>query len=239
MRNLFISDLHLMDARADTAAAFEAFLTREAQNADTLYVLGDLFEVWLGDDHETAFNERIKTALARVPCRKYLMHGNRDFLLGKQFCADTGMDLLDDPTTLEIGGTTWLLLHGDTLCTRDTAYLEARSMLRNPAFQAEFLGRSLQERAEFAASVRAESSAHTSTMQMDIMDVTPAEVDQVLRASRLTHMIHGHTHRPQVHNFELGTGESAVRIVLGDWDTHGWCLDVIDAKPELVSFEIA
>lgn len=239
MRNLFISDLHLMEARPDVASAFEAFLEREAPGTDTLYVLGDLFEVWLGDDHETAFNDRIKAALSNITCRKYLMHGNRDFLLGDQFCTDTGMVMLDDPTALDIGATPYLVLHGDTLCTRDTAYLEARTMLRNPAFQADFLGRSLQERASFAASVRAESSAHTSTTQMDIMDVTPAEVDRVLTTSGLTHMIHGHTHRPQVHNFRLATGEAAVRIVLGDWDTQGWCLDVRDDVPKLASFNIA
>ena len=237
MRHLFISDLHLIEARPDVAAAFEAFLCRETDNADSLYILGDLFEVWLGDDHVTAFNDRIKAAMAAATCPKYLMHGNRDFLLGQQFCADTGMQLIDDPTPVDMDGTQALLLHGDTLCTQDTAYLEARKMLRDHAFQVEFLGRSIEERAAFAASIRAESKLHTGTTAMEIMDVTPAEVEAVLSDAGLNCMIHGHTHRPQVHDFDLG-GRSAQRIVLGDWDRQGWYVTMRDGVPSLTAFDI-
>ena len=238
MRSLFISDLHLDAERPHVVGAFERYLATEAREADALYVLGDLFEVWLGDDHATPFNDRMKRALADVPCRKYLMHGNRDFLMGPAFCTDTSMELLEDPTPVDLDGNTWLLLHGDTLCTRDTAYLAAREQLRNPAFQADFLGRSLPERAAFAASVRAESHAHTSSTEMDIMDVTPEEVTRVLAESGLTRMIHGHTHRPAVHDVAMPDGSDATRIVLGDWDATGWALDVVDGTPTLGSFAI-
>ena len=238
MRCLFISDLHLEASRPTVVEAFEQFLAAEGSRMDRLYVLGDLFEVWLGDDDESAFNDRVKTALAAVSCPKYVMHGNRDFLLGDVFCRDTSMTLMDDPSAVDLDGDTWLLLHGDTLCTLDTAYMEARKMLRNPAFQADFLARSLEERAAFASSVRAESQSHTSTTDMGIMDVTPDEVTRILEEAGLSRMIHGHTHRPAVHELTLSNGTSASRIVLGDWGESGWALEVTDGKPSLRSFAI-
>ena len=238
MSQLLISDLHLEPEREDLMRAFFNFLENRAAAADSLYILGDFFEVWLGDDHDTPFNRSVIAALAALEIPKFLMHGNRDFLLGEAFCAEAGMTLLPDPSVIELYGRPILMMHGDSLCTRDEEYMAVRKMLRDPAFQADFLARSLDEREAFAHGARAQSKEHTRETAMDIMDVTPDEVTRVMAEHGVNLMIHGHTHRPDVHDIEVA-GEPAQRIVLGDWDRLGWYAEIDESGVILKSFEIA
>jgi UDP-2,3-diacylglucosamine hydrolase len=242
---LFISDLHLQPARADIQQAFLGFLKNEAAGAEALYILGDFFEVWLGDDDVNDFNTSIINALAALPVPLYLMHGNRDFLLGQQFCDSIGATLLSDPTVINLHGTPTLLMHGDSLCTGDADYMQVRMLLRSPAFQADFLSKSLPERAAFAGSAREQSQAHTSAnmdkaggAENDIMDVTPDEVIRVMSEAGVLQMIHGHTHRPARHPLSVA-GKPAERLVLGDWDSQGWLIRADAAGLSLESFPIA
>ncbi len=238
MSTLFISDLHLDESRPDITEAFFTFLQDRVPGAGALYILGDLFEVWLGDDDERAFHESIVSALAAVDVPGYVMHGNRDFLLGEAFCRKTGFTLLPDPVVIDLYGQPVLLMHGDSLCTRDTAYMKARKMLRDERFQADFLSKPLAERGAIAADARQQSSAHTRETAADIMDVTPEEVDHALRAHGVRLLIHGHTHRPAIHDLRVD-GEDCRRIVLGDWDEKGWVLEVTAEGQDLVSFPLA
>jgi UDP-2,3-diacylglucosamine hydrolase len=237
MAEHFISDLHLTADRPDLIRAFENFLVGLTA-ADRLFILGDLFEVWLGDDDSGPFVNEV-TAAMRVCAAgsKNLMHGNRDFLLGDDFCRRTGFDLLDDPSRLEIGGETVLVMHGDSLCTRDEEYMKARLILRSDGFRADFLSRTLPERAAFAASLRKDSQAHTRESAADIMDVTPTEVVRTMRDEKVRLMIHGHTHRPAQHAVPE-VAANGKRIVLGDWDASAWVLRHEDGRYELSSWPI-
>jgi len=225
---LFVSDLHLDDARPHIVADFERFCAGEARQADALYVLGDLFEAYIGDDDDAALNARIADALhgaadAGVPV--HFIVGNRDFLLGEDYARRCGMHLLDDGVDIDLYGTPTLILHGDVLCTDDAAYLAFRKQVRDPAWQAAFLARPLAERRAFAAQARDASRAHTSQTDMAIMDVSQSAVEHALRQTGVARMIHGHTHRPAIHDFMLD-GEPAQRIVLGDWYEQGSVLRV-------------
>ncbi|MDA0788872.1 MAG: UDP-2,3-diacylglucosamine diphosphatase [Proteobacteria bacterium] len=237
MTSIFISDLHLDDARPDVTDAFLAFLTDGMEGVEQLFILGDLFEVWLGDDDDSPFNRRIIHALAELTIPRYFLHGNRDFLIGHDFCIATGLELLSDPTTIDLYGRRVLLMHGDSLCTRDTAYMAARKMLRNPDTTRDLLSRSLEERAAIARGARDESRAHTRETAMDIMDVTPQDVVSTMNDHDVTTMIHGHTHRPNVHDVNLGKRQGT-RIVLGDWDQKGWYLRFDQQGYSLESFDI-
>ena len=228
MTTLFVSDLHLDDARPHIVADFERFCAGEARQADALYVLGDLFEAYIGDDDDAALNARIADALhgaadAGVPV--HFIVGNRDFLLGEDYARRCGMHLLDDGVVIDLYGTPTLILHGDVLCTDDAAYLAFRKQVRDPAWQAAFLARPLAERRAFAAQARDASRAHTSQTDMAIMDVNHSAVERALRQADVARMIHGHTHRPAIHDFMLD-GEPAQRIVLGDWYEQGSVLRV-------------
>ena len=238
MSQLLISDLHLDPSRGHITEAFTHFLREKANDADALFILGDFFEVWLGDDHDTAFNREVIEALAALQIPGFLMHGNRDFLLGNAFCEATGMTLLPDPSVVDLAGRQVLLMHGDSLCTRDQEYMAVRQMLRDPAFQADFLAKSLPEREAFARGARAESQAHTRETAMDIMDVTPEEVVRVMADHGVDLLIHGHTHRPDVHEIDVD-GRPARRMVLGDWDQLGWYIEADNGEFALRSFEIA
>lgn len=222
----FISDLHLEPAKPALAEGFIRFLNT-LQDAEALYILGDFFEVWIGDDVENPFVSQIKEALKALSNRDiklFLMHGNRDFLLGKRFCEETGATLLNDPATIQLGGDSALLMHGDSLCTLDTAYMQARQMLRSSQWQQQFLAKTIPERIAFARQVRSESQTGNQMKSADIMDVTPAEVDRMMTEHHVSLMIHGHTHRPFDHHWQHN-GESRRRIVLGDWDDHsGWMI---------------
>ena len=238
MTTLFISDLHLTEDEPRVADAFISFIDEHARQAEALYILGDFFEVWLGDDHNTAFNRGIIDALATLPIDKYIMHGNRDFLIGETFCKAAGLTLLPDPTVLDIHGTKVLCMHGDSLCTRDEQYMTTRKMLRNPEFQQELLSQPLEVRASIAKGARDKSKAHTRETALEIMDVTPDEVIRELVSHGTTLLVHGHTHRPAIHEHPPINNMSGTRIVLGDWNRQAWYLRWDDNGYDLRSYDI-
>jgi UDP-2,3-diacylglucosamine hydrolase len=236
---LFISDLHLGMERPATVDRFLGFLAGRARAAASLYILGDLFDAWIGDDDDSTLARRVKEGLGTLTgsgVAVFVQHGNRDFLIGERFCAETGVGLLPETAVLEVAGQATVLMHGDLLCTDDTDYLQARAMLRNPAFIADFLARPLAERAAVAAEYRRRSGEATSLKADDIMDVNAAAVAAALREQGVRRLIHGHTHRQGMHRFDLD-GNEAERIVLGEWhDDRGSVL--VDSGTELV-FETA
>jgi UDP-2,3-diacylglucosamine hydrolase len=239
-RILLISDLHLTEDRPELTQAFIDFLAREASTGSALYILGDFFNVWLGDDDDRPLRDLISATLRRYSehgLALYLGHGNRDFLLGEQFANACGATLLQEPYVLEHQGQRYLLLHGDVLCTRDTDYQQFRQLVRNPQWQQTFLSKPLTERRAFAAQARAHSKSMNSNKAADIMDVTQAEVEHLLSEHQLTTMIHGHTHRPNTHHF-VHNNVSCQRIVLGDWEQRGWYISLTDTVA-LLSFPIA
>ncbi len=232
---LFISDLHLDAGRPRVGAALARFL-RQHRDCRQLYILGDLFEAWIGDDDDSPV-ARETTGLLRdfssAGAELLIMRGNRDFLLGERFCRAVGATLLDDPTVIDLHGTPTLLMHGDTLCTRDEAYQAFRRTARSPEWQAELLSKGLAERRAMADRLREMSREASSRKADDIMDVTPAEVERVMREHGVTRLIHGHTHRPACHEEPGGT-----RWVLGDWDTRGWAIEASGSGLRLYNFSI-
>jgi UDP-2,3-diacylglucosamine hydrolase len=235
MATLFISDLHLDDRRPATTALLQKFLRDEAIHADALYILGDLFEFWLGDDVPSKCSVDIANALNHlkqqgVPC--YFMHGNRDFLLQDHYASLAGVELLPEEHVVDLYGERVLLMHGDSLCTDDIAYQQFRTMVRNPAWQRDFLARPPQERLQIALQARDASAAHKGNVGMDIMDVNPIEVKAAFERHDVLKMIHGHTHRPATHDLQI-QGLDAQRIVLGDWYTQGSVLRVQPGSYEL------
>jgi UDP-2,3-diacylglucosamine hydrolase len=225
---LFASDLHL-DSEAPWAIdAFLKFLDGEARGADALYLLGDLFEVWVGDDDDNPDNARASAGLARLAASGvpvYALHGNRDFLLGAPFEQRTGVKLLPDPVKVDLYGVPTLLSHGDVFCTEDTSYQELRSIVRRPAWQRRFLSLPLAARRELASAARAGSKAHTGRTIPTIMDVNPDAVARALAATGATRLIHGHTHRPAVHVLSIGAAR-AERVVLAPWYEAASCVAV-------------
>jgi UDP-2,3-diacylglucosamine hydrolase len=216
---LFISDLHLTAGDAETTRRFVEFMDGPARTARELYILGDLFEAWIGDDDDDPRLAPIVAALKRlttagVSCA--LMHGNRDFLLGQRFCAQTGTRLLGDYERITLFGEPVLLTHGDLLCTDDTRYMTLRAELRSPAWQRDFLARSLDERRQIASDLRQLSATEIAAKDDYIMDVNQAAVERTMRDHDVALLLHGHTHRPAVHRFDLD-GRPAARIVLGAW----------------------
>lgn len=231
MAHYFISDLHLEAQHPKMAEGFFGLLKNlkeaGAQNTESLYILGDFFETWVGDDYQDELSERIKHSLKQLSdsgVAVYFMHGNRDFLMGEQFAKDCGAKLLDESKVITIGDTPALIMHGDSLCTRDIEYMKVRQVLRNPLWQADFLGKPMAERIAFAAQARAESQSSQQMKANDIMDVTQDEVDKEMTTAGVSRLIHGHTHRPNTHLWEFN-GEKRERIVLGDWsDENGWMI---------------
>lgn len=224
MTTLFISDLHLDQARPEIIEIFRQFIAEEAVNADALYILGDLFEAWIGDDANDPTGNQFIEAMrpmrdARRPC--FYMHGNRDFLLGEDFAKKAGLTLLPDPAVIDLYGTLTLLMHGDSLCTDDEAYQTFRKQVRSPEWQRQFLAQSVEKRQAFASLARQESQRHTGDRgNAAIMDVNQDAVEAAMTSAKVYRMIHGHTHRPDTHSFKLGSA-SAERIVLGDWYEQG------------------
>jgi UDP-2,3-diacylglucosamine hydrolase len=223
MATLFISDLHLDPELPDITSQALAFLDSETRDADALYILGDLFDAWVGDDDPEPEKRRVVAALRRLtdtglPC--YFMHGNRDFLVGEGFAEASGCTLLADPTIVELHGTRVLLMHGDTLCTDDHEYQAFRKMVRNPDWQHTILARPLAERLALARQLRDTSAASMAGKPQEIMDVNQDAVVAAMREHGIYTLLHGHTHRPAIHRFETD-GRDAVRIVLGDWYTQG------------------
>lgn len=222
--SLFVSDLHLCDSRPEIAASFITFLEQTAIKADALYILGDLFEYWPGDDViRTGFHQAIIEALAQAgqQTKLYLMHGNRDFLLGPAFARASQLTLLADPVLIQAYGQTVLLSHGDALCTDDIAYQAFRQQVRDAEWQTTFLAQPLAARLTYIAQVRSQSAAEKSAKSMAIMDVNQIAVAQLLAAFNYPPIfIHGHTHRPMRHVHQVD-GHVCVRWVLGDWYAQG------------------
>lgn len=235
MPTLFISDLHLDDRRPEATDAFLEFLARDVPGADALYILGDLFEYWLGDDAPTPVGQRTATALRTVADHGvpvYFCHGNRDFLLGEDFAAAAGLTLLAEESVVDLYGAPTLLLHGDTLCTDDIQYQQVRRMLRDPAWQADFLQKTPPERIAFAEKAREMSGEYKQGVSMDIMDVNADAVRDALERHGVRHMIHGHTHRPAVHEPDEPLPHQ--RVVLGDWYEQG---SVLTVSPDGLSLD--
>ncbi|WP_421356523.1 UDP-2,3-diacylglucosamine diphosphatase [Pseudocitrobacter faecalis] len=238
MATLFIADLHLQTEEPAITAGFLRFLAGEARHADALYILGDLFEAWIGDDDPNPLHQHIARAIkalvdSGVPC--YFIHGNRDFLLGKRFARESGMTLLPEEQRLELYGRPVLILHGDTLCTDDAGYQAFRAKVHTPWIQKLFLMLPLFFRQKIAARMRADSKAANSHKSMEIMDVNPQAVVDVMEKHHVQWLIHGHTHRPDVHTL-TANGEPAYRVVLGAWHTEGSMVKVSEKEVELIAF---
>ena len=236
----FISDLHLEPAQKAITDGFLSFLD-SLNDAEELYILGDFFEVWIGDDYTNEYIELINLALQKCAAKNtkiYFMHGNRDFLIGQAWCDNAQCELLDESKLITLGDDSILLMHGDSLCTDDVDYMKARIMLRNPQWQEQLLAQSIPERIEFAKQVRSESKESQKGKSYEIMDVNQEAVDKALSEANCATMIHGHTHRPNIHQWQFG-GEQRMRFVLGDWGDKGWFIKWQAGEPlKLESFDL-
>ena len=236
MARLFVSDVHLDTQAPQATEQFLAFLREQAAHAQALYILGDLFEAWIGDDDTDPQKAEVTAALsglraAGVPC--FVLHGNRDFLLGPGFCERSGCILLNDPSVAQFDGEQVLLTHGDALCTDDHSYQELRSTVRDAGWQRRFLALPRAQRELLANEARAGSKRHTARTVPVIMDVNQVAVAAAFRATGVRRMIHGHTHRPAVHD-EVVDGAPVQRIVLGAWYEQGSYLRYEDGKYQLL-----
>ena len=231
----FISDLHLTSDRPDTLKSFAQFVSNDAARA-RLYILGDLFEAWLGDDDDAPLANNVRAILKSFTDeggQLYLMPGNRDFLLGEEFCRGVGATLLADPTVHLIGSKPTLLMHGDTLCTDDLDYQNFRKVCRDPSWKNNVLSLPLDERRSLANNLRHMSSEANSYKAENIMDVNKSTVEEVMCSHEITCLIHGHTHRPRLHQEAYGD-----RWVLGAWEKEAWILEVDGHEKLLKSFPI-
>jgi UDP-2,3-diacylglucosamine hydrolase len=234
---IFISDLHIDASRPAITEQFLSFLSAEARDADALYILGDLFESWIGDDAadqaQTAAIAGIRALTAAgVPC--FVMHGNRDFLLAGQFCRMSGAEILPDPLIVTLYGEPVLVMHGDALCTDDLAYQRLRATVRDADWQRQFLALPVAARRAIAGAARVGSQAHTAAVEYAITDVNADSVARALRNAGTATLLHGHTHRPAIHALEID-GRACTRIVLGDWYDQGSLLRWDENGPELRS----
>jgi UDP-2,3-diacylglucosamine hydrolase len=234
---LFISDLHIDSGCPAITEQFLGLMDGEARNAEALYILGDLFESWVGDDaadaDQLAAIAGLKSLTDRgVPC--FVMHGNRDFLLGDRFCSLSGARLLADPVVVTLYGESILVMHGDALCTDDRAYQRLRATVRDSGWQRQFLALSIASRRSLAGAARVGSQAHTANLDYTITDVNATSVETALRRSGTSTLLHGHTHRPAIHALTVD-GRACTRIVLGDWHRQGSLLRWDRSGPELIS----
>jgi len=216
-----ISDLHLDETRPGITRAFLHYLETLPDDTEALYMLGDIFEIWIGDDDDAHYLNEIKQAIRQLNTRNiavFIMHGNRDFLLAEQFCQDCQCTLLEEPYRLDYLSTSYLLMHGDSLCIDDLDYMEFKNNIRKPESIAFLLSKPLLERREIAKGLRAQSKSMNSNKAQDIMDVNTDEVLRVLNEHNIKHLIHGHTHRPAIHKLDNGQQ----RTVLGDWTEKAW-----------------
>ncbi|OMH29514.1 UDP-2,3-diacylglucosamine diphosphatase [Motiliproteus sp. MSK22-1] len=224
MSVLFIADLHLQDQRPELTRALLRFLEHHSSSADSLYILGDLFEVWVGDDHETETINSVADGLKKLTDKGvpvFIQHGNRDFLIGQSFMERCGSSMLPESQTIQPYDTPLLLMHGDQLCLDDTDYQAFRKLVRSAEWQSQFLSQTLPERLTIADDLRLKSQELARQKDMEIMDVSPSEVDRVMTNSEVNVLIHGHTHRPNIHHLR----EGKTRIVLGDWGPQLWFLE--------------
>ncbi len=238
MTTLFIADLHLCTEEPAITAGFLRFLAGDARKADALYILGDLFEAWIGDDDPNPLHREMAAAIkaltdSGVPC--FFIHGNRDFLIGKRFARESGMTLLPQEKVLNLYGRNVLIMHGDTLCTDDTGYQAFRAKVHQPWLQKLFLSLPLFIRQRIAAKMRANSKAANSSKSLEIMDVNPQAVIAEMEKHQVQWLIHGHTHRPAVHEL-TANAQPAFRVVLGAWHTEGSMIKVTPDDVELIAF---
>ena len=234
-RSLFISDLHLSEDTPHIEQGLTKFL-REEGGIDRLFLLGDIFEAWIGDDDDSSLAQRFADSMKRIAdtgTQIYFTRGNRDFLVGQNYLDQFGATLLDDSMCIEVAGESTLLMHGDLLCSDDIDYLAFRAIAHNPEWQAEMLSKSLDERRALARQLRTMSKEAASNKAEDIMDVNDDTVRSVMEEHGVTRLIHGHTHRPCRHPLQ-----NAERIVLGDWNKTGWCLREHGTSLELCEFSL-
>lgn len=239
MATWFISDLHLALEETRITAGFYNFLL-EPQSGDTLYILGDFFNYWVGDDVQDPYADQIKEALRVTADRGvkiFMMHGNRDFLIGEQFCHESHTTLIEDPTLIDLDGEPVLVLHGDSLCTKDLEYMAFRKVARDEPWQTDFLSQPISDRIAYAEMARKQSQNNNSIKDMTMMDVTSEAVSKIFSDFDCCKMIHGHTHRPATHNWQ-NDGKDFQRIVLGDWYTHGWYLKVENGQYQNIKFDL-
>ncbi len=235
MHALFISDLHLGHHNPQVVDGFLRFLNEKTHDVDELYILGDFFDAWIGDDDDDALYAQIKSALKEcsLNTRLLMITGNRDFLLGDKFAEESGIEMLDDISTIDLDGVKTAIMHGDTLCTGDTEYLKFRAMVRSQEWQQQVLSLPLPQRRQMAAGLRSKSTSLNAMKAEDIMDVAQDEVERVMTQCDVKRLIHGHTHRPKRH-----CTPSEERIVLGDWHDTGWYLSAKGGALELVEFPL-
>jgi UDP-2,3-diacylglucosamine hydrolase len=234
MSAVLISDLHLHESDLALYDKFERFLSSKINGFDNLFILGDLFETWIGDDNESEFNKNVIEILNKVSTdeiKVFLMHGNRDFLIGENFCSSINAELLSDYHIYEDGASKILLLHGDTLCTDDVRYQEFRKLVRDKNWRDDFLSKSLKERFDIASGLREMSNEETDNKKNEIMDVNQESVLKISNEFSIKKMIHGHTHRPFIHK-----DKNLVRVVLSDWENVVNYATVIDGEISLESF---
>lgn len=239
MTTLFISDLHLSPERQEIIDLFLQFMNERAKQARTLYILGDFFEVWIGDDYIPEELQNVIRALAEYSSagnKLYFIRGNRDFLLRKEFEEMTGCEILPDPCLIDLDGKPTLISHGDMLCTDDVEYMEFRKKVRAPSWQKNFLNQSIEERLAFANDAREQSKIKTKNKPLQIMDANPNAILKLMSKYNVEQMIHGHTHRPAIHTIKTDQNP-LTRIVLGDWYEQGSVLECIDGKCELQTIE--
>lgn len=219
MSTLFVSDVHLSTERPEVVSHFLEFLNGPARSAEAVYILGDLFDEWLGDDDDRAPHPLVTEGVSNLVASGVpvcIMRGNHDFLLGAGFESVSGCSLMDDEEVVDLYGTRTLLMHGDSLCTRDTEYQAFRKMSRDPENQMQFLALPFEQRAARAAEIRGQSKASMRLKTDEIMDVTPSAVSDIMHKYGVRHFVHGHTHRPAVHDIRID-GAPGKRVVLGDW----------------------
>ena len=236
MKPRFISDIHLSDKHPELTQAFFTFLNESKEACTHLYILGDLFEAWIGDDDTTPLAQEVKNALRTFTDNgpaTFFIHGNRDFLIGEAFAKETGITILPDPYTLNINDQKIVISHGDFLCTDDVDYITFRNQVRSDEWQSDFLNKPIAEREEIAASMRDASQEATVEKPITITDVNLDAVNSFIDEHKPDFFIHGHTHRPDIHNLD-----SAKRIVLGDWDDSGWYCWLNEDTYQLKQFSI-
>ena len=236
MKPRFISDIHLSEDTPHLTNAFKTFLNESKQKCTHLFILGDLFEIWIGDDDENAFIEEIKKTLIDFTANgpeTFFMHGNRDFLLGENFANQVGISLLPDPYILDINGLRVILSHGDFLCTDDVDYIHFRNQVRSEDWQNDFLSKNIEERKQIAQSLRSDSKKATSDKSLEITDANLETVNKFIKEHSPDIFIHGHTHRPKIHQHD-----STKRIVLGDWYKRGWLASIDNKECDLKEFKI-
>ena len=240
MKPRFISDIHLSEDSPHLTNAFKAFLDESRESCTHLFILGDLFEIWIGDDDDSELAAVIQSKLtdfASKGNKLFFIAGNRDFLLDKSFAASADIEILEDPCTITFNEMKIIISHGDFLCTHDSEYMDFRKQVRSQAWKDDFLSKPLEERKQIADDMRDASKSASKNKSSEITDVNLNDVDSFLQKERPNLFIHGHTHRPDLHDLEYGD-YSTQRIVLGDWDTFGWCLKLDANGPDLFKFKI-